>query len=310
MGGTFPAWSSASARPQTWRAAWWRRETLAAWIFLLPSLIGFLVFFVVPAVRGGYISLTDWDLMTEPEYVGLGNYRELLQDDRFWHSLRVTLLYVVLNIPLQVALALLIGVLMNRFIQNPHLRSVLILPWLMPGVVVALLFLWLLDPGLGIVNAALKGVGLPAQGFLGSVEQAVPSIAGINIWRHTGYTALLVLAGLQRIPADVYEAGVLDGASEWKLFRSITLPLLRPVLVFILITSVVGSFQIFDTIAVTTKGGPARATQVIYWYIYEYAFDRLKFGYAASAAFVLFLILTAVSLLQMRLLRVNESDLR
>ena len=272
-------------------------------------MIGFLTFFVIPAVRGFYISLTDWDLMSDPTYVGFDNYRKLFQDDKFIHALQVTLSYVLLNIPLQMMLALLIGVLLDRFIHGSHIRSILILPWLMPGVVVALLFLWLLDPGLGIVNAMLTKIGLPSQGFLGSAQQALPSIAGINIWQYTGYTVLLVLAGLQRIPADVYEAAVLDGASEWRIFRNITLPLLRPMLVFVLITSVVGSFQIFDTIAVTTEGGPARATQVVYWYIYEYAFNRLKFGYAASAAFVLFLILAAISLVQMRLLRVHESDL-
>jgi multiple sugar transport system permease protein len=137
----------------------------------------------------------------------------------------------------------------------------------------------------------------------------MPSIAGINIWRHVGYTTLLLIAGMQRIPKDLYEAGGLDGASEFKMFRDITLPLLRPILVFVLVTSVVGSFQIYDTIAVTTAGGPVDATRVIYWFIYEQAFQRFNFGYASAASIILFVILVVVSLIQMRLLRANESDL-
>jgi multiple sugar transport system permease protein len=288
---------------------WLRRETLAAWLFLLPALIGFIVFFALPAVRGFYIGLTDWDLLTDAEFIGLENYRVLLRDDDFHHSMWVTLYYVLLNIPLQTFLALVIALVFDRFIHGLGWRSLLLLPWLMPNVVVALLFLWLLDPGLGIVNEALEAVGLPGQSFLGSTNQAMPTIAGINIWRHVGYTTLLILAGMQRIPRDLYDAGSLDGATEVRMFRDITLPLLRPILVFVLVTSVVGSFQIFDTIAVTTQGGPVDATRVIYWFIYQHAFERFNFGYASAASIVLFVILVVVSLIQMRLLRANESDL-
>lgn len=288
---------------------WLRRETLAAWLFLLPALIGFLVFFAIPAVRGFYIGLTDWDLLTEPEFIGFENYSDLFRDDDFWHSMWVTLYYVLLNIPLQTVLALALAVLFDRFVRGYGWRSLLLLPWLMPNVVVALLFLWILDPGMGIVNVMLDAVGLPRQSFMGSVSQAMPSIAGINIWRHVGYTTLLLIAGMQRIPKDLYEAGGLDGASEFRMFRDITLPLLRPILVFVLVTSVVGSFQIYDTIAVTTAGGPVDATRVIYWFIYEQAFQRFNFGYASAASIILFVILVVVSFIQMRLLRANESDL-
>ena len=294
---------------RTFLKEWRRKETLAAWLFLLPALVGFMVFFAIPAVRGFYIGLTDWDLLTDAEYIGMENYSELMQDDEFWHALWVTLYYVILNIPLQTILALAMAVLFDRFVRGSGWRSLLLLPWLMPNVVVALLFLWILDPGLGIANQVLEAIGLPRQSFFGSVDQAMPSIAGVNIWRHVGYTALLLIAGMQRIPRDLYEAAGLDGASEARMFRDITLPLLRPILVFVLVTSVVGSFQIFDTIAVTTQGGPVDATRVIYWFIYEEAFGRLNFGYASAASIILFAILVVVSLIQMRLLRVNESDL-
>jgi multiple sugar transport system permease protein len=288
---------------------WRKRETLAAWLFMLPALLGFIIFFAFPAVRGFYIGLTDSDLLTEPTYIGMENYRELLQDDDFGQSLLTTAYYVLLNIPLQTFLALLIALVLDRFVHGSGWRSLMLLPWLMPNVVVALLFLWILDPGLGIMNELLGAVGLPRQSFLGSPDQAMPTIAGINIWRHVGYNTLLILAGMQRIPKDIYEAGSLDGASELHMFRSLTLPLLRPIILFVLVTSIVGSFQIFDTIAVTTQGGPVDATRVIYWFIYQHAFERYNFGYASAASIILFLILIVISLIQMRVLRANESDL-
>lgn len=297
------------SRRSSWLREWRRRETLAAWLFILPALIGFIVFFAFPAVRGFYISLTDSDLLSKADYIGLDNYRKLAGDKNFSQSLRVTVWYVLLNIPLQTALALVFAIVFDRFVRGVGIRSLLLFPWLMPNVVVGLLFLWILDPGLGIINEFLTAIGLPRMGFLGSVSQAMPAIAGINIWRHVGYTTLLVLAGMQRIPRDLYEAGALDGASETRMFRDITLPLLKPVMTFVLVTSVVGSFQIYDTIAVTTQGGPVKATRVIYWFIYQHAFERYNFGYASAAAIVLFLILIVVSIIQMRLLRADESDL-
>jgi multiple sugar transport system permease protein len=288
---------------------WLRRETLAAWLFMLPALIGFTVFFTFPAVRGFYIGMTDSDLLTEPTYVGMQNYRDLMADSNFWHSLRVTAYYVLLNIPLQTFFALVIAVVLDRFVHGTGWRSLMLLPWLMPNVVVALLFLWILDPGLGILNEILDAVGLSRQPFLGSPDQSMPAIAGINIWRHVGYTSLLILAGMQRIPHDIYEAGSLDGASEMQMFRQLTLPLLKPILLFVLVTSIVGSFQIYDTIAVTTQGGPVASTRVIYWFIYQHAFERYNFGYASAASIILFGILIVISLIQMRVLRANESDL-
>jgi multiple sugar transport system permease protein len=198
---------------------------------------------------------------------------------------------------------------MNRLTQSLFVRSVLVVPWLLPPVVVALLWLWMLDPTLGLINHLLGAIGISRQPFLGSVAQAMPAIAGINIWEYTGYTALLIFAGLQTVPKEIYEAGAIDGASEMTMFFRITIPLLRPVLVFVLVTTVIGSFQIFDTIAITTKGGPVNATRVIYWYIYEFAFGRFQMGYATAVAVILFLILIAVTFLQMRFLRSGESDL-
>jgi multiple sugar transport system permease protein len=292
-----------------WLKSWLNAQTGVAWLFILPSVIGFIVFYAVPAIRGVTISLTNWDLLTTPKAVGLQNYVTLLQDKDFWHSMLVTLYYVALNIPMQTGLAILIAVLMDRFTKSFVVRGVLIIPWLIPLVVSGLLFLWILDPTLGILNVFLKFFGISRQPFLGSVTQAMPTVAGINIWRHMGYTALLVFAGLQSIPKDMYEAGAIDGATEWRMFWNLTLPMLRPVLVFVLVTTIIGSFQVFDVIAVTTKGGPVDATRVIIWYIYDFAFARFKMGYATATSIVLFAVLVVVSIVQMRVLRAGESDL-
>jgi multiple sugar transport system permease protein len=298
---------TSSKRPP-W-ANWFRGETLVAWIFILPSLIGFITFFAIPAVRGVQISFTNWNLLRDPTPVGIANYTFLLQNNEFWNALRVTVYYVLLNIPIQTVFAILIAVMMDRLTQSMVIRGLLIIPWLMPNVVVGLLWLWLMDPSIGIINVALLEMGFSRIPFLTSIDWAMPSIAWINIWRHMGYTALLVFAGLQAIPRSVYEAAAIDGASEVRTFLRITLPLLRPVLVFVLVTSVIGSFQIFDTIAITTKGGPVNATKVINWIIYEQAFERLQMGRATAISVMLFFILLMVSLVQMRIMRADESDM-
>jgi multiple sugar transport system permease protein len=308
--GDADAMTARRVRTQPKRAnVWLSGETLLAWLFILPSLIGLVTFFMVPAVRGLLISFTDWDLLRPAKVVGISNYQKIFADPQFWQSLQVTLYYVLLNIPLQTAMAVGLAVLMDRLTSSLFVRGVLLLPWLIPNVVVALLWLWLLDPSLGLINQILGWFGIARQPYLGSVEQAMPAVAAINIWRHVGYTALLIFAGLQTVPKDVYEAGAIDGASESRMFWAITLPLLRPVIVFVLVTTVIGSFQIFDTIAITTEGGPVNATRVIYWYIYEFAFDRFKMGYATAVSVVLFLILITITIIQLRFFRADSSDL-
>ncbi|MBP7960358.1 MAG: sugar ABC transporter permease [Caldilineaceae bacterium] len=288
---------------------WLSGEALIAYLFIIPSLIGFVTFYAVPAGRGIWISLTNWNLLKPPTFIGLDNYTKLLGDAEFINSLKVTLYYVILNIPVQTILAIVIAVMMSRLTKSMIVRAMLILPWLMPPVVVGLLWLWLLDPNIGIVNVALKGLGLNAIAFLGLPKYAMPSVAMINIWEYVGYTALLVFAGLQSIPSSVYEAASIDGASEMQMFWQVTIPLLRPVLVFVLVTSVIGSFQLFDVVAITTKGGPVNATKVINWYIYEQAFSRFNMGYSTALSIVLFGMLVFVSLAQMRFMRAGESDM-
>jgi multiple sugar transport system permease protein len=301
-----PAPAPATDRPAAGRR---RDDRRVAWLFLLPVLTGFAVFYLYPTLRGAWYSVTDYSLLNTPRFVGADNYTRLATDAQFWDSMKVTTYYVVLNIGSQTLLALGLAALMHRLTRSVVLRATLLLPWLVPNVTVGLLWMWLLDANLGFVNHLLTAVGLSNQGFLTSPSWALPSIALINSWAYTGYTALLLYAGMLQIPEHLYESAALDGAGELRMFRRITLPLLRPVLALVLVVSLIGSFQIFDTVAVTTQGGPINATRVIYYYIYERAFTRFDFGYASAMALVLFAILAVVSLVQLRLLRAKESDL-
>jgi multiple sugar transport system permease protein len=286
-----------------------RDDTRLALLFILPALIGFGVFMVWPTLRGIYLSFTKFNLLTPPKYNGLDNYVRMVNDPVFWNALKVTLYYVVLNIGFQTVLALVIGVMMQRLTQRTWLRGIVLTPFLVSNVVAAMVFLWILDYQLGIGNTILAAVGIDRIPFLSSDAWVIPTIAFINVWRHVGYTALLIFAGLQTIPESVYEAGRIDGASEVRMFRSITVPLLRPILSLVLIITVVGSFQVFDTVAIATKGGPVDSSRVLQFYIYDVAFGRFQFGYASAMSVALLAVLVIVTFIQYRLTRAETSDL-
>ncbi len=290
----------------------------AAFPFLLPSLIGFFFFFLLPTARGIYLSLTDWNLLSNSgDFIGTENYERLADDPLFWNSVRVTLFYVVINIVAQTLLAIGIAVMMDRLTKSAFVRAVVLLPYLIPNVIVTLLFVWLLDPTFGVVSdaiAAIPIIGFESNYFT-SIDGVIPTIAAVMTWRHMGYTALLIFAGLQTIPKSLYEAASLDGATEWQMMRRITVPLLRPVLALVLVITVIGSFQVFDAVQVGTggfggrPGGPINASRVIYLYIFENAFNFNDFGYAAAISVVLLGVLMVVTAFQLKILRADESDL-
>ena len=286
-----------------------RDDTRLAVLFILPALIGFLVFLVWPTVRGVYLSFTSFNLLTPPEFNGLDNYRRLAQDPVFWNALKVTVLYVVINIGVQTVLALIIAVMMQRLTRRTWLRGIVLTPYLVSNVVAALVFLWVLDFQLGVFNRMLALIGVDRIGFLSDSAWVIPTVALINVWHYVGYTALLIFAGLQTIPETMYEAGRIDGAGEWRMFRSITVPLLRPILALVLIITVVGSFQVFDTVAVTTRGGPVDSSRVLQYYIYDVAFGRFQFGYASAMSVALLVVLVIITFVQYRLTRAESSDL-
>jgi multiple sugar transport system permease protein len=286
-----------------------RSDIGIALLFILPALIGFLVFYLYPFIRGFYFSLTRYNVLGTPTFIGLDNFTRLFQDPVFWNAILVTVEYVVINIVLQTILAITIAVLMHRLTQSTVIRGLILLPYLISNVIAAMLWFWLLDFQIGIVNEFIAFLGLDRIAFFGDSAWAIPTIAVVNVWRHMGYTALLVFAGLQMIPNYVYEAAAVDGSTEWKSFWRITMPLLRPVLALVLVITVTGSFQVFDTVAVTTRGGPGNASRVIQYYIYQKGFTQGEFGYASALSVILFLILATVALIQLRMLRAGESDL-
>lgn len=284
-------------------------DTAIALAFIAPALIGFAVFLAWPTVRGIWLSFTEFNLLTPARFIGFDNYVRMVQDPIFWNAMGVTLQYVVINIALQTALALVVAVLMQRLTQSSLVRGLVLTPYLVSNVVAAMVFLWILDTQLGVGNQVIAALGLERIPFLASEATVIPTIAVINVWRHVGYTALLIFAGLQAIPGSVYEAGKVDGASEVSMFFRITLPLLRPILGLVLIMTIIGSFQVFDTVAVTTAGGPVNSSRVLQFYIYDMAFGRFQFGYASALSVGLLVVLMVVTVLQYRLTRAGSSDL-
>ncbi|HKT56483.1 MAG TPA: sugar ABC transporter permease [Microbacterium sp.] len=286
-----------------------RSDFRVALLFIAPALIGLVVFYIVPTIRGVYLSFTDYSILGEPTWVGGKNYAALVKDPLFWNSLAVTAEYVIINIVVQTVIAVGLGLLMNHIAKSTLVRGMLLMPYLVANVIAAMVWFWLLDYNLGIVNDIISSLGMPRIAFFGDSFWAIPTQAIINTWRNMGYTSLLIFAGLQAIPDTVYEAARIDGAGPVTTFRKITLPLLRPVLALVLVLTVTGSFQIFDTVAVTTQGGPVNATRVIQYYIYQVAFGQQEFGYGSAIAVVLFVILGVIAFAQMKLLRGNQSDL-
>lgn len=277
-------------------------------MFILPASLGLVLFYLWPLLRGIWLSFTEYNLLTPERFIGVDNYSRMVQDTVFWNAVGVTLEYVVINIGLQTILALLIAVLMQRLTQSTWVRSLVLTPYLVSNVVAAMLWLWILDSTLGVTNQLIEAVLGDSINFFSSAL-AIPTIAVINVWRHVGYTALLIFAGLQSIPNTVYEAGKMDGASEWRMFWTITVPLLRPILGLVLIMTMIGSFQVFDTVSVTTQGGPVNATRVLQYYIYDLAFSRFQFGYASALAVGLLVILAAITALQYKMTRAGSTDL-
>ena len=304
--------TTTSRLQSTWRKKWFSQENLVAWLLILPSLLGISLFVIIPTLRGFYLSFTDSYLLSHANFIGLQNYSRLIQDPQFWSSLRITATYVLFNIPLQTVLALALAMAMWRLTKSIFVRAIIFLPYLIPMLMVTLVWMTILHYDFGPVNGFIKIVFGPGAriDFLGK-DNIIASIAFINTWRYVGYTAILFFAGLQTIPKDLYEAAAIDGAGEWAAFRLITLPLLRPVMVFVLITSLVGSFQVYDSVAVAAvpSGGPGNASRVIYWYIVNLAFTRFQMGYAATVAVVLFIIAMAIAWINFKYFRAGESDL-
>ena len=275
-------------------------EALAGYGFVFPALALIAVFTFFPIVYGLVLSFYRWDMMSpQPKYVGAANYTNLLASADFWHSLFVTGYYLAGTIPLTMVLGLALALALNRkFCGVALFRLIFYSPLVASTVAVAVVWLWMYDPINGILNYFLITLGFEPQKWLSSPASAMPSIILMDIWRYVGYDMILFLAGLQGIPQHLYEAIEVDGGGRWAKFRHVTWPLLAPTTFFILVISIINRFKVFATIHTMTKGGPAQATEVIVYFLYEQAFQHFKIGYAFAVAYILFAIIFALTLTQ------------
>ena len=283
------------------------RSDRAAWWFVAPALLVIAVFFFLPVVAAFLISLTDFDIyaladLANLRFVGLGNYLKLLQTPLFWQALGNTLYFVGAGVPLSIAAslgaALLLHSRLTRF--KPFFRTALFAPVVTTLVAVAVIWRYLFNTRYGLLNYALGGLGIDPIDWLGDPHWAMPAIILFAVWKNFGYNMIIFLAGLQSIPDELYEAARIDGASIWRQFASVTLPMLSPVVMLVAILTIAGYFQLFAEPYVMTQGGPLQSTVSVLYFMYEEGFKWWNLGSASAVAFVLFLLIFAVTALQLR----------
>jgi len=290
------------------RATSERRQQAAAWAFLAPALVLIGVFFFVPVIAGLVMSFTDFDIYAigSPDtirFMGLRNYQQVLTDAEFWNALRNTLYFVLVGGPLSVATSLGAALLVNAKVARMKglFRTIYFTPVVTTMVAVAIVFRYLLHPHYGLVNQALAVFHLGPIDWLGDPHWSMPAIVMLAVWKNFGYNMLIFIAGLQSIPEELYEAAELDGAGGSARFVHVTLPSLAPTFLFVGVMTMIGQFQIFAEPYVMTQGGPLRSTVSVVMLMYEQGFRWWRMGYATSIAFVLFVIMMTVTMIQMRL---------
>jgi multiple sugar transport system permease protein len=283
-------------------------ESITGYFFLLPDFLGLLIFLIIPIAYAFFISLHDWNGLSPMRWNGLDNYLKLFSDEQFWDSLKITGMYTLIYVPVLYSVSLGLALLVNQRLPFMRFfRTIFFVPVVLSLVVSSLMWKYIFDERAGLMNFLIGLFGIQPQPWLGSVELALPSIIIVSVWIQMGYFMVIFIAGLQDIPREYYEAARIDGANRWQMFYRITLPLLKPTSLFVVVISLIASFQVFDQVWVMTKGGPARATQVTAIYIYQQAFQYLNLGYGSAIAFALFIVILAFSLIQFRLLRTAQS---
>jgi ABC-type sugar transport system permease subunit len=287
-------------------------KSLTGFLFLTPFLVPFAAFWLWPIANGLYLSFTDANMLRagEANAIGLENYSQLLSDRVYRDSMGNTLLFVVENVPVLVIGGLLLAVLLNEpLTARAGIRAVFVAPYLITGSAVAIIWQFVLDPSTGWLNSWLSSVGLPTQNVLSQPDQAMWAVTLITLWWRVGFPLLVILAALQDIPQDLYDAAKIDGAGAVQRFRTITLPLITPVLIFVLIIRLIDSFKVFAQVYLVTGGGPFGSTRVAIQYLYEIGFLDFRTGYAAAigwSVFLIILVVTAVQLLILRRVRIYE----
>jgi multiple sugar transport system permease protein len=279
-----------------------RRETWAGLAFVSPWIIGLGAFLLYPILASLYYSLCDYSVFYKARFIGAANYIDIVQDKLFWKSLLNTLFFAALSVPLGLMLALALAMLLNSGVRGLTIyRTIFFLPALMPMVALAVLWLWIFNGEYGVLNTALSGLGVPSPGWLTDPAWSKPALVLLSLWG-VGYAMVIFLAGLQDVPVHLYEAADLDGATWWHKIRHVTLPMVSPVILFNGIMGIIGSLQYFAIPYIMTPNGqPARSAYFYAMYLYDNAFAYIKMGYASAMAWILFLVIFALTLLSLRL---------
>jgi len=276
------------------------RQTLIGYIFISPFILGFLLWFVAPALTSAWMAFQDWNMMSAPKFVFLGNFAAMLRDPLFWQALKVTFTYTIIAVPLGMVLAFSLAMLLNTKVPGVLcFRAMYYLPVIVPSVAGAVLWAWMLNTEFGLLNMIVRLVGLPKVRWLVDPRWALPSLILVNLWT-IGSGMVIYLAGLQGIPSVYYEAADIDGAGRWSKLRHVTIPLMSPVIFFNFVMGIIGSFQGFTVSYLVTGGGPDNATLFYVLHLYRVGFQYLKRGEAAALAWVLFFILVILVVLIFR----------
>lgn len=279
------------------------KNTGICYLFIFPSIFIFLLFFVFPIFYALFLSLHSTSMLSPPIFVGLRNYQELFHDKTFWMSIKNTFIYSLIFVSSVVSLSLFVAVVLNTKIRMRSIfRGLYFIPVICSVVVVALIWTWIYNSDVGVLNYFLRLVHLPPQNWLGNINMALVAIAIMAIWQSIGYYMVLYLAGLQGIPRQLYEAARIDGGSSWQVFWHVTLPLLTPTILFVVIISTITSFQVFDAIYIMSSGGPANSTSTISWLIYQTGFQGFRMGMASAVGYILFAIIFVLSFVELRTL--------
>ena len=286
--------------PETVRWKNREHEGLAAGLFLLPNLIGFLIFTAIPVGAAFVLAFYDYDLLLGASWAGLENFRELFTIDRvFRAALFNTVYFTAVSVPLSVVLGLASAMLVNQALRGVVIfRSIFLLPYVTVTVALSLVWKWLYLPDIGLINSVLGVVGFNGPAWLTSQTWAMPALILMSVWKGFGYNMVIFLAGLQGIPDHLYDAAKVDGATAWRRFLNVTLPLLSPTTFFVVVISVISSFQVFDQALIMTNGGPGTATTTLVLYIYQKGFQSFDMGYAAAVALVLFAVIFVFTVIQ------------
>lgn len=284
-------------------------------LFLLPGLVLYFLWTLYPLLYQLYISFFDWKIIPgqESQFIGLGNYQKALNDKIFWLALQNTSIYTIVTVAGQMIVGMGLAVLVNRVIVGKRLfRAIYYLPVVTSWLVVSFLFLYLFSPGeAGLINYLLMQVGIIKEpiSWMVSANNAWVAIYSLGIWKGMGWTMVILLAALQGIPTELYEAAAIDGAGEWQRFIYITIPLIRRTLFFVLIALMIGGFQVFLSVLIMTGGAPLHRTEVALTYMFNEAFGKLEFGYGAALSYILAVIIVLVSLLQSKLFNRGDSEI-